>query len=588
VTKLNGGHLIAQYLVEERVPYVFGVSGHGNVGLLNVLYDYRDQIKAVSVHHEQVAGHMADAYFRVAHRPVMTFTSTGPGTLNLPMSLATALMDSSAFLALTANVATSQYNRGPFQELNRHYQAESSHALRPFVKKAFNPTRIEMLPIALRQAFKAMLTGRPGPVQVDVPFNLFLEEGDVEVPEADGWRRNVSNRIGASRQDISRILDMLVRAERPLILAGHGVVLSEGAAALRDVAEALDIPVVHSPNAKGVVDSRSRFALGGIGRNGSYPANEAAKQCDVLLTVGCRFDDRMTSSWLPGYTFEIPPTRLIHVDIDPDEIGRNFPVVLGIPADAKTVLEQLLDAVRREEVQVSNNASWWDQIAGWQSEWQAHLKPLRESEATPVRPERLMAEMRKVIPDDAILLPDSGTHHNWMVQMWDANQPGTLLQTVGFASMGFGVCGVLGAKLAAPERTCIAVVGDGGMMMTPQAIPTAVEYNIPVVWLVWNNHAYGAIRDLQLSVWDREYTTSFCNQDTGELYHADLPGLAKSFGAGGARVERPGEIGDVIRTAIDENRPYLVEIVIDREAKAPAVASWHLPPLPPARPNFPV
>lgn len=586
--KLAGGHLIAQYLVEEGVSYVFGVSGHGNVGLLNALYEYQDNIKTISVHHEQVAGHMADAYFRVKHQPVMVTTSTGPGTTNLPNSLATALMDSSAFLALTANVPTSQFNHGPFQELNRHFQAETSVAFRPFVKQAFNATNLEMLPTTLRLAFKSMLTGRPGPVQLDVPFNLFLEEDDLEVPDPNLWRRGISNRTGASPDDIRNALYLLLNAERPLILVGHGVVLSEGAAELRKLAEILNIPVVQSSNGKGVVDSRTHFSLGGVGRNGSFTANRASSQCDVLLAIGTRFDDRMSSSWLPGYTFNIPPTHLIHVDIDYNEISRNFPATLGIQADAKTMLEQMLDEVGNNQVKPSGSyKEWWTQIEEWHMEWQEHIMQAQESDAVPIRPERLMSEMRKVIPEDAIVVPDSGAHHNWMVQFWDTYCPGTLIQTVGYASMGFGVCGVLGAKLAAPDNVCLAVVGDGGMLMTPQAIPTAVEYNIPVVWLVWNDYGYGAIRGLQLSTWGREYTTSFLHQDTGQTYKADLCKMAEAFGAGAARVENPDDIGDVIESAIASDRPYLIDIVIDPKANAPTVGSWHLPPLPPAQPSFP-
>lgn len=481
MTRMNGGRLITEYLVAEGVPYVFGVSGHGNIGLLNELYERRDVLRAISVHHEQVAGHMADVFFRVAHRPVATFTSTGPGSANLPMSLATALTDSSAFLALTANVATSQFNRGPFQELNRHHQAEAALALRPFTKRVYNPTRVDMLPTAMRHAFKTMLTGRPGPVNVDVPYNLFVEEADIVVPDPQQWRLNISTRSGASPEDAAAALEMTSTAERPLILVGHGVALSEAAQELRELAELLNAPVTHAPNGKGVMPADGRLALGGVGRNGTLPGNEAARNCDVLLAIGCRFDDRMSSGWVDGATFAIPPTRLIHIDIDPEEIGRNYPVALGIAADARTAIRQLLEAARQRSGAAPTRQPWWDRISAWREQWAGEVAQRSASTAVPMRPERVVAEMRRVIPDDAIVVPDSGAHHNWMVQFWNTSIPGSLIQTCGYASMGFGVCGVLGAHLAAPNRRAVAVVGDGGMLMTPQAIPTAVEHGIPAV-----------------------------------------------------------------------------------------------------------
>ncbi len=191
----KGGELIAEFLVREKVPYVFGICGHGNVGLLDALYDLRGEIELISPRHEQTAGHMADAYFRIAHRPVATLTSCGPGSANIVMSLACALADSSAFLAITANVPTSQFNRGPFQELHRHNQADFPSVVRPVVKRSFQPTRVEMLPLALRQAMTLMTSGRPGPVNIDVPLNLFQEEAEVDVPRSE--RAAISNRVGA-------------------------------------------------------------------------------------------------------------------------------------------------------------------------------------------------------------------------------------------------------------------------------------------------------------------------------------------------------------------------------------------------------
>jgi acetolactate synthase I/II/III large subunit len=584
--EMNGAELISKYLVAEGVPYVFGVSGHGNVGMLNELLSVRDQIQFVSVHHEQVAGHMADAFFRVAHRPVATLTSTGPGSANLPMSLATALTDSSAFLAITGNIPTSQFNRGPFQELNRHYQAEGSNALRPFTKRVFHATRVEMLPTALRQAFNVMLSGKPGPVNLDVPYNLFVEECEVDVPDPGLWRsgRGVP---AAAEEDVERTIALLRQAERPLLLAGNGVTITGAGSALQQLAQSLDVPVAFAPNGKGVIDSRNRLSLGCVGRNGTLPANQAARECDVLVAIGVRFDDRISSAWIPGATFNIPPTRLVHIDIDADEVGRNYPPTVGIIADARTTVHQLLVRCNREGSEASRSRSdWWRRIEGWRSKWNAEVERRALNFDVPIRPELVMREMRRVVPEDALVLTDSGSHHNWMVQFWETYQPGTLIQTHGFASMGFAVCGVLGAKLAAPHRVALALCGDGGMLMTPQVIPTAVEYEIPVVWVVWNNNGYGAIRDLQKGIWEREYGTSFRYERGGEPYRADFPAMAESFGATGVRVTDPGSIADAVKEAIESAKPSLIEIPIDASAAPPSVGSWQLPPLPAFSPNF--
>ncbi|HEX2335962.1 MAG TPA: thiamine pyrophosphate-binding protein, partial [Hyphomicrobiaceae bacterium] len=273
MARMKGGELITEYLIKNKIPYVFGICGHGNVGMLDALYDARQHIKLVSPRHEQVAAHMADAYFRVRHEPVATLTSCGPGSLNIVMPLQVALSDSSALLAITANVPTQQFNRSPFQEINRHFQADFPNIIRPVVKRSFQPTRVDMLPLALRQAMTAMLSGRPGPVNVDVPFNVFQEEDEVEVPPQAPVHG--SRRSGASPDQVSAVLDMLLAAKRPVLFIGHGVTLSEASGELTRFAQALKLPVISSPNGMGCLDMADALSLGFIGRNGAYPANQA-------------------------------------------------------------------------------------------------------------------------------------------------------------------------------------------------------------------------------------------------------------------------------------------------------------------------
>jgi acetolactate synthase I/II/III large subunit len=584
---MNGGEIIVEYLVREKVPYVFGLCGHGNVGLLDALYDRTDAIRTISTRHEQTAGHMADAYFRVAHRPVATLTSCGPGSANLPIALACAFMDSSAFLAITGNVPTSQFNRAAFQETYRHFQADFPSVVRPYVKRSWQPTRTDMLPTALRQAFATMLGGRPGPVNLDVPFNVFKEPATVDIPEPGPWRAGISSRSGGDPEAIRRAVELLREARRPLIYVGHGVTLSEGAAELTDFARHLRIPVIFSPNGFGTLDMTDPLALGFVGRNGVFQANEAARTCDVLLALGVRFDDRSSSSWIPGYSFNIPPTRLIHVDVDAEEIGRNYPVHLGIVGDARTVLRQLRDAAGAAGPGPVPREGWLADTAKWRAQWETFVGPQRESDVEPIHPLRVVQALRAVMPDDGIILPDVGVHHNWVVQFWTARRPQTLLNSWGFGAMGFGVCGVLGAKLAAPDRPCVTVCGDGGFMMRPDVLCTAVEYDIPAVWVIWNNFAYGGIRDIQMGMLaKREIATSFVREKDGRLVNPDFVALSRACGADGIRVERPRDLAPALEHALKAGAPFVLDVHVDRDIRPPGVGTWELPPLPYGEPAF--
>src|SRR6185312_4764268 len=472
--RMKGADLITEYLIDNKIPYVFGICGHGNVGILDSLYEARGRITLISPRHEQVAGHMADAYFRVRHEAVATLTSCGPGSCNIVMPLAVAISDSSALLAITANVPTSQFNRSPFQEINKHFQADFPNIIRPVVKRSFQPTRVDMLPLALRQAMTTMLSGRPGPVNVDVPFNVFQEEDEVEMPPpAPPFN---TQRSGASPEEIARALDMLSRARRPVLFIGHGVTLAEASAELTQFVRRLGIPVISSPNGMGCLDMNDPLSLGFIGRNGAFPANEAGRHADLVIALGARFDDRSASSWIPGYSWNFPTTKLIHVDVDPSELGRNYPPDLGILADARTFLRQMLAELERGQSGCDTRA-WLADIGQWCATWEKFIAPNFELHASPIRPERVVADCQAVLPDDAILACDVGVNHNWYMQFWNARRPQTMLNSWGFSGMGFGAAGALGAKLAAPDRPVVAIAGDGCFTMVPHVLCTAVEYN---------------------------------------------------------------------------------------------------------------
>ena len=582
---MKGGELIAQFLVQENIPYVFGICGHGNVGLLDELYHVRDEVKLISPRHEQTAAHMADAYFRIKHQPVATLTSCGPGSANIVMGMATALSDSSAILALTANVPTQQFNRGPFQEINRHFSADFPSVLKPVVKRSFQPTRVDMLPLTLRQAIEIAVSGRPGPVQIDIPFNIFQEEADVQLEPSS--HSKTRKRSGADPADIEKALTMLRAAQRPVIFIGHGVTLAEAGPELMELVERLTIPVISSPNGMGCIPMAHPLSLGFIGRNGTFPANQAGRHADLVLAVGARFDDRSSSSWIPGYSWNFPSTKLIHVDIDGDEIGRNYVPDLGIIADAGSFLRQMLGATETILGSVPERRSWLADLEGWRQEWNDFIKPNFELKTSPLRPEQVVADTRAVLPDNAIISLDSGVHHNWFMQFWEAREPQTMLNSWGFSAMGFGVSGILGAKLAAPDRPCVAICGDGGFTMTPHVLCTAIEYDIPCTWVVWNNFAWSAIRDIQYGMFGgREIGTGFYRGDNQEPYNPDFAAIARACGVHGTTVTKSNDFKDALEHAVASGKPALIDVHVDAEVRPPATGTWQLPPTPFREPTF--
>lgn len=589
MTKMKGGEFIVDYLIKQKVPYVFGICGHGNVGILDALYERKDEITLVSPRHEQCAGHMADGYFRVKHAPVATLTSTGPGSANMVTPLVTALSDSSAFLAITANVPTSQANRAPFQELYKHNQADFAQVLRPVVKRSFQPSRVDMLPLAMRQAFDTMVTGRPGPVNLDIPYNVFQEEDDIEMPPPGHVMG--AHRPAVSDGDLDRVLDLIASAKRPVFFIGHGATLSEAGPELSELQATLGLPVITSPNGMGCVPADDPLTLGFIGRNGAYPANQAGRYADLVICVGTRFDDRSSSAWHRGYSWNFPTTKLIHVDIDPVELGRNYAPDLGMIADAKTFCRQLLGGLaRRTDIRRENFAQWRDEIAAWNEEWRKFVEPNFNAITTPIRPEYVVGTLQKTLPDDVIMTFDSGVHHNWFMQFWEPRRPNSMLNSWGYSSMGFGPCSVLGAQLAAPDRPCVSVVGDGGFMMAPYVVATAVEYQLPCVWIVWNNFAWGAIRDLQYGLFGgREIGTGFYKGEQGpggERYNPDFAVWARACGADGVMVTRSQDLAAAVEQAIKNRRPCVIDVHIDSDVRPPSTGTWQLPPIPHTEPLF--
>jgi acetolactate synthase-1/2/3 large subunit len=506
----------------------------------------------------------------------------------MPIALGNAFLDSVPFLAVTGNVPTNQFNRGAFQELYRHHQADFPSTVRAYCKRVYQPTRGEQMPLTIREAWKTMVTGRPGPVVLDVPFDIFKEDTGAETPDPRGWVENISCKPGADPEGVEKAAKLLMEAKRPVIFVGSGCRFGEASKRLLKLAEKYQIPVAGSASGLGAIPAEHKLALGLVARNGMYQANQATRQADVILAMGVRFDDRTSSSWIPGYSFNIPPTKLIHVDIDPEEIGRNYPVELGLMADTTTFMGQLLHEL--ESYENGANAArkeWLASIDGWRKEWEEFTAPGFKDPASPINPQRAAREIDLAMPEDAIMVSDIGIHHNWLIQYCKPKRPDSLIGCMGFGPMGFGVAGVLGAKLAAPDRPCVAVVGDGAFFMHNTVLGTAVEYNIPVVWVVWNNYAYASIRGLQRGFLDgRELATDFKHPETGMPYNPDFAAMARSCGVEGVSIDRPEDLGAAIQQGIAANRPYVIDANIGAEANPGGAGIWELPGLGRSNPMF--
>ncbi len=333
------------------------------------------------------------------------------------------------------------------------------------------------------------------------------------------------------------------------------------------------------------------MSLGFIGRNGAYPANEAGRRADLVIAIGARFDDRSASSWLPGYSWNFPQTKLIHADVDPAELGRNYPPDIGMLADARTFLRQLLAEIERRGAKSGQ--------AGALKAWHADIKamaggvggnsPRRISSvhASPIRPERIVQDCQDVLPPDAILCCDVGVSHNWYMQFWKARRPQTMMNSWGFSGMGFGASGALGAKLAAPDRPVVAVTGDGCFTMVPHVLCTAVEYNIPVVWVIWNNFGWVSIRDIQLGMFGgREHGTMFHEGPNQKPYNPDFAAMARSCGVEATTVTKSQDFKGALEHAIKANKPYVLDVHVDAEVRPPSTGAWQLPPTPYKEPVF--
>jgi acetolactate synthase-1/2/3 large subunit len=460
------------YLERRGVRHVFGLCGHTNIAVLAAMAG--SDIEFVNVRHEQVAAHAADGYARVTGRAGVVLSHLSPGLTNAATGVANAALDCIPMVVIAGDVPSHYFGRHPHQEVNLHADASQHEIYRPFVKRAWRVDRAELLPEVVEKAFLLAESGQPGPVLVDVPMDVFSQPLDPALFAR--LAHNTRQLVGASLDDDTAraIVTRLAGAQRPVLYAGGGVLLSRASDELERFVDHMGIPVAHSLMGKGALSDDHPLVLGMTGFWGTRLVNDTCLAADVLLAIGTRFKEADSSSWYRGFTFDIPPTALIHIDIEPSEIGRTFPAEIGVVADARAALAALNraardlfpDGVERREVAAL--------IAAFRAGFADDNRGMATSDAFPMMPERILADVRAELPDDAYVTTDVGWNKNGVGQQFPIRTPGTVLTPGGFATMGFGPSAAIGAKLAAPGRTVVSLVGDGGFGQNPAMLATAV------------------------------------------------------------------------------------------------------------------
>ena len=581
------GHVIGRALKAYGVPYITGLPGHGNWNLIDAFNDPGSDIPVVQTMHEQAAVHIADAHYRVTGQPIAACTSIGPGAANTVMALANAHCDSTALLLLTGAASTHMRGHGVMQELDRENTPDFTKVTEHVTKRNFDMITADSAPFILHRAFSAMMTGRPGPVHVDIPLDIQSATTDIDVQ--DLARRLPTGRQRADSLAIEKAIELLLSADRPCIVAGGGAITSNASAALKRVVERLGIPVVFTWNGKGALPEDHPMNAGTVGWPGSLTGNTLASEADVVMSLGCKFTDWSASSWRKGVSFSIPDSKLIHVDIDPREIGKNYPVEVGIVADIALVLEDIDAGISDAQAKKAHarRSAQHDRMAKLWAEWNTLMEPRRSHDKIPTTMLRTLRELRKVLPRHGIVTVGSGHPQSSTKQDFPIYEPRTHITPGSYSPMGFALPAAIGAKLAKPDAPVVCIIGDGDFMMCMQELATCVAYNIPVVFLVLNNSGYISIRDGQNALMGRNIISEFSMPGkNAEPYSVRFPALAKSFGFDFAKqVTRVDEIGPMIKAALDNGGPALVEVPITRDVSIAAsnvVGWWDFPPVPTA------
>ncbi len=562
---------LVRYLEERGVTHIFGLCGHTNIAVLTEIG--KSSIRFVNSRHEQVAAHCADGYARAKKTTGVILSHLGPGLTNAATGVATAALDSIPLVVIAGDIPTHFYGKHPHQEINLHADADQFEIYRPFVKRAWRVERADLLPEIIDKAFHLAESGRPGPVLVSVPMDIFSAEIDTAFFERIKPNARSYAKPSLDEAVAETIIATLVAAKKPLIYVGGGIMLADAAAELAALVDRLGIPVAHSLMGKGALPDDHPFTLGMTGFWGTQYINDSCRNADVILALGTRFCEADCSSWDPKYTFNIPPTRLIHIDIDPSEIGRNYPVEIGAIADLKQALIALNRVAKKVVPDGRRNEALRKEIATYRAEFKESTHAAEISSQFPMRPERILADVRAVLPRDAIITTDVGWNKNGVGQQFPVYVPGSVLTPGGYATMGFGAPAAIGAKIACPGRVVVSLVGDGGFGQNPALLATAYEEDAAVIWIIMNNFAYGTIAGLQKAHYGTTTGTVF--EKNGKPYSPDYAAIARAYGIDAVRIESADQFKPALEAAIKANVPYVLDVIMEN-APVPTAGHWNI------------
>jgi len=534
----TGAKILIEGLQREGVETLFGYPG----GVVLPIYDelYNSSLRHILVRHEQAAAHAADGFARASGRVGVCLATSGPGACNLVTGIATAYMDSVPIVALTGQVPTNLLGNDAFQE------SDITGITMPITKHNYLVKRTEDLGHVVREAFFIARTGRPGPVLIDLPKDVSTKEIDFEYPEPG----NVSLRgyqptyRGHSRQ-IDRALELLLEAERPLLYIGGGVISSNAAEELLQFAESLMIPVTTTLMGLGAIPCDHPLNLGMLGMHGTRYANYAVTESDLLIAIGVRFDDRVTGK-LDTFASQ---AKIIHVDIDPAEIGKNKRVDVPIVGDAKSVLKEMIARIQKKK----DYEKWLARIRAWKEKY-----PMRYPKDGSLRPQFIIEELSALLKGEGIIVSEVGQNQMWTAQYFGFKKPRTWITSGGLGTMGYGFPAAMGAHFARPDEVVFDIAGDGSFQMNIQELGTVSHYRIPVKVAILNNRFLGMVRQWQELFYDRRYSYT-------ELPPVDFVKVANAYGIDGMRVEDPSDVRAALSTAIETDGPFVLDFRIERE-----------------------
>ncbi|MCK5516559.1 MAG: thiamine pyrophosphate-binding protein [Desulfobulbaceae bacterium] len=564
-------HQLVKYLENRGIKHIFGLCGHTNIAVLAVLE--KSSIQFINVRHEQIASHAADGYARVTGKASVVLSHLGPGLTNAVTGVANAALDCIPMVVIAGDIPSHYYGKHPHQEVNLHADGAQCEIYRPFVKRVWRVERAELFPEIMEKAFALAENGQPGPVLVDVPMDIFSKEIDVTLFDRQLKNAKELRRPSMDNATAEEIVDRLASAKNPVIYAGGGVILARAADELRELVDHLDLPVAHSIMGKGALPDDHPFILGMTGFWGTQYINDSCRNADLILGLGTRFKEADCSSWYPEFTFDITNTKFIQIDIEVSEIGRNYPVDIGAVADLKQALGVLCNVAREKYPEGIQRESLKNEIAGARQKFKESNVEMEQSDAFPMMPERILAEVRQVLPRDAIITTDVGWNKNGVGQQFPIYEPGSILIPGGYATMGFGGPAAIGAKIAAPDKVVIALIGDGGFGQNPALLATAKHEGVAVIWLIMNNDAFGTIAGLEKAHYDTTFGTVF--KKDGDSSSPDYAAIAEAYGVKGIRVNSAAEFKTILTDAIASNKPVVLDVPMINNP-VPTSGHWNI------------